>query len=181
MEFVLQGGLTAILGPNPQPSQVHDLTLRAQCFYLSRKKSVPIDFDGYKAYLSAKQDENLSKVTSEFPSLSTTSTHAFSSGDDQPPPPPPHSLPSHHEADLPSDQKSAPYPHTFAEIVALITSGAPIPGIVDIPPTVLADQATKPATAKRRKPWETELPDETEGTFGDQRDQIIIQEYPEES
>ncbi len=112
MEFVLQGGLSAILGPNPEPSQVHDLTLRAQCFYLSRKKSVPIDFDGYKAYLSAKQDENLSKLTSKSPSLSTISTQALSSGDDRPPPPPPHSISSHHEADLPSDQKTAPYPHT---------------------------------------------------------------------
>jgi hypothetical protein len=85
----------------------------------------------------------------------------------------------HHEADLPSPEKGAPYPPTFAEIVELITSGKPIPGIKDIPPTLLTSQATKPTASKRRKPWEKELPSE-EGTFGDRRDEVIVQELPEE-
>jgi len=85
----------------------------------------------------------------------------------------------HHEADLSTPEKGAPYPPTFAEIVELITSGKPIPGIKDIPPTLLTSQATKPTASKRRKPWEKELPSE-EGTFGDRRDEIIVQELPEE-
>jgi hypothetical protein len=85
----------------------------------------------------------------------------------------------HHEADLPTPEKGAPYPPTFAEIVELITTGAPIPGIKDIPPTLLTSQATEPKASKRRKPWEKELPSEV-GTFGDRRDEIIVQEYPEE-
>ncbi len=31
-----QGGLTAILGPNPSPEQAEELTLRARCFYYAR-------------------------------------------------------------------------------------------------------------------------------------------------
>ena len=70
------------------------------------------------------------------------------------------------------------------EIVQLITTGAPIPGIKDIPPTLLTDQATKPSKSKRRKPWEMDVPDEViegrvEGTFGDRRDEVIVQELPE--
>jgi hypothetical protein len=93
----------------------------------------------------------------------------------------------HHESDIPpavsdpspsSDQKPAPYPSTFSEIVALITSGKPIPGIKDIPPTLLSDQATKPIASKRRKPWEKGDTVEGEGTFGDRRDEIIEQELP---
>ena len=49
---------------------------------------------------------------------------------------------------------AAPYPPTFSQIVDLITNGQPIPGIKEIPDTVLAGQETKPTTAKRKKPWE---------------------------
>ena len=184
-----QGGLSAILGPNPSPSQIHDLTLRAQCYYLSRKKKVPIDFNEYKAYLAtrpSKIDTQPSAESStveqpiqpkapelESSSISTSITNAEATT--QPAP----TLHPHHEADLPNPEKGAPYPPTFAEIVELITSGKPIPGIKDIPPTLLTSQATKPTASKRRKPWEKELPSE-EGTFGDRRDEIIVQELPEE-
>jgi len=78
-------------------------------------------------------------------------------------------------------QNDAPYPSSFAEIVALITAGKPIPGIREIPPTVLEDQVTKPVASKRRKPWEKE---DTEvsvegGTFGDRRDVVLEQDFPE--
>jgi hypothetical protein len=42
--------------------------------------------------------------------------------------------------------------------------------------------------SKRRKPWETDVPEEViegkeggkvEGTFGDRRDDVIVQELPE--
>jgi hypothetical protein len=52
--------------------------------------------------------------------------------------------------------------------VELITSGKPVPGIRDIPPTVLADQATKPTASRRRKPWEKEDNAQAdESTFGE--------------
>lgn len=48
----------------------------------------------------------------------------------------------------------APYPLSFNHIVELITTGQPIPGIKEIPNTVLEGQASQPAQAKRKKPWE---------------------------
>ncbi|RDW88098.1 hypothetical protein BP6252_00130 [Coleophoma cylindrospora] len=154
-----QGGLSAILGDTTSAPQIHELTLRAQCFYFSRKKlsGAPIDFDAYKAYIAHRNVP--------IPSVSKTLD-----------------IP-HHEADLPpaaEDPKSAPYPPTFSDIVALITSGAPIPGIKEIPPTVLKEQATKPVATKRRKPWESETaPLEQGGTFGDRRDEVIEQDIPD--
>lgn len=62
----------------------------------------------------------------------------------------------------------------------MIQSGAPIPGIMTIPDTVLTGQSSTPVLPKRKKPWEKELPSTTEGTFGDQRDVYIAQELPDE-
>jgi hypothetical protein len=87
----------------------------------------------------------------------------------------------------PTTQESAPYPPTFAEIVALITSGAEIPGIKDVPNVIYPmSMATKPSAPRRRKPWEKDIPEDVilngmkEGTFGDHRDNHIIQEFPED-
>ena len=49
---------------------------------------------------------------------------------------------------------AAPYPSSFNHIVELITSGAPIPGIKEIPDTILEGQASEPTRSVRRKPWE---------------------------
>jgi hypothetical protein len=40
--------------------------------------------------------------------------------------------------------------------VELITSGQPVPGIKEIPPTVLEGQGTEPTKPRRKKPWEKE-------------------------
>lgn len=50
---------------------------------------------------------------------------------------------------------SAPPPASFAEICELIAAGKPIPGIKDIPDTVLEGQGTQSQASKRKKPWET--------------------------
>jgi hypothetical protein len=88
----------------------------------------------------------------------------------------------------PRTQEPAPYPPTFTEIVALITSGAEVPGIKDIPDVVYPiSMAAKPTAQRRRKPWEKDIPEDIilngmkEGTFGDQRDYHIVQELPEEN
>ena len=49
---------------------------------------------------------------------------------------------------------SAPYSTSFNHIVELISSGQPIPGIKEIPDTVLEGQATQAAKPQRKKPWE---------------------------
>jgi len=58
---------------------------------------------------------------------------------------------------------------TFDEIVALIQSGQPIPGIRDIPDTVLTGQGSTTTTLARRKPWErSEAGERTTGTTMEQ-------------
>ena len=80
-------------------------------------------------------------------------------------------------------QKTAPYPPTFAQIVAMITNGEPIPGIMDIPEGTI-DYTSEPKLPKRRKPWEKDLPEDviqgrSGGTFGNHRDEYIKQELPD--
>ena len=53
-----------------------------------------------------------------------------------------------------SSEPPAPYPSSFSQIVELITTGQPIPGIKEIPNTVLEGQDSQAAPAKRKKPWE---------------------------
>lgn len=49
-----------------------------------------------------------------------------------------------------------PFPTSYAAIVELILTGRPVPGIVDIPDTVLGQEASSEAKApQRRKPWES--------------------------
>lgn len=161
------------MGNTSSPDQIRELTLRAQCFYLSRKKKININFDGYKEYLATR---SLTPSSTDIPTTAVPSDPSPSSNTSHP----------HHEDNVPpasttDDPNTAPYPSSFAEVVASITAGTPIPGIRDIPDTVLTDQGTKPIVRKRRKPWERDVDEETiqgGGTFGDHRDVIIQQEYP---
>jgi hypothetical protein len=43
---------------------------------------------------------------------------------------------------------------SFDEIVRLITSGEPIPGVREIPNVVVAEQDSGSTTTPKRKPWE---------------------------
>ncbi len=57
-----------------------------------------------------------------------------------------------------SNEPAAPagsYPTSFAQIVELIESGKPIPGIEEIPDTVLTGQEGPSKEKRRMKPWET--------------------------
>ncbi|OBT68063.1 hypothetical protein VE03_01597 [Pseudogymnoascus sp. 23342-1-I1] len=157
-----QAGLSAILGPNPSPSQLRDLTIRARTFYYARKTSQKIDFDEYKAHLASRSpDEFLEPKPSDAGGESTPLPQAGGA------------------AATANADPNPSFPTSFADIVALINSGAPIPGIMDIPPTVLADKATQPVASRRKKPWETQeepIIPEGEGTFGSDRDRIIPQE-----
>lgn len=160
--------MRAILGDATSQSQIEALTIRARCFYYSRKhNNTPIDFEAYKAhYLSSHRN-----LTDSNPSAGQAPAHTTqtSTGDSQ-------------------VESTPQYPQTFASLVQLIQSGAPIPGIKEIPPTVLTGQATVPTASKRRKPWETAGADSekenatgatTAGTFGDRRDEYIEQDLPE--
>ena len=126
-------------------------TKRAQlCF--CRKENINIDFDAYKAYRAAR---NRPPIVPPAPNSSTA-----------PPPQAPSAAPPTSDAAaggiMPApagaNEPAAPYPTSFAHIVELITSGKPVPGIKDIPPTVLTGQGTQPAQARRKKPWEKDAP-----------------------
>lgn len=58
---------------------------------------------------------------------------------------------------LSSSEPSAPYPTSFSQIVDLITTGQPIPGLKEVPDTLLTGQESQPSTARRKKPWEREV------------------------
>lgn len=54
-----------------------------------------------------------------------------------------------------------PYSSNYQELVELIVSGKPVPGIKDIPDTVLSDQKSESKASQRLKPWEKK-PEESE-------------------
>lgn len=60
---------------------------------------------------------------------------------------------------------------SYAALVEMIQSGKPIPGIKDIPDTVLEGQGTQPAASQRRKPWEKDTSD-TPATVAPEEQQI---------
>ncbi|MCJ1285381.1 hypothetical protein MMC26_004721 [Xylographa opegraphella] len=125
-----QSGLRAILGPDPKPEQAEQLTLRARCFYYSRKHNLAVDFDAYRewhARLGSSTQMKLEDAVNQ-------SSEKFEDRAAEPP---------------------APYPLSFSHIVDLITSGQPVPGVKDIPNTVLDGQASQATRPQRRKPWET--------------------------
>jgi hypothetical protein len=154
-----QVGLKGILDSNSAQTddQKSDLILRARCFYFARwiyplgyilhqlqqrnwdgwcrKFGKQVDFEDYKAARAAKS--RASTATSSISLEDQNRAEASSSqiGNDDPP--------------------SIPY----AELVEMIQTGKPVPGIKDIPDTVLSGQGTQSVAAKRRKPWEKDVED----------------------
>ncbi|KAF2432234.1 hypothetical protein EJ08DRAFT_586030 [Tothia fuscella] len=142
VEFL--GGLSAILGPNPDESSRNDLTLRARCFYFSRKFNTNIDFDTYKAYYQ-RHHGNSSLPT---PPASMNNGPTIKADPDLPP----WTAPSA-QVSTSAEPDAAPR-LSYQEIVDLITEGKDVPGIRDIPETVLQGQGTTASAPRRRKPWE---------------------------
>lgn len=175
-------GLATILGhPETLPTQAelntnHDLVLQAQCFYFTRRANLPqpIDVQAYSAWLSS-QAEAQAQLTGITENASPQAQPPTS------PPPRPHAptpataaaattlsvqphqqVPSPQPSQQPAAEPTPPYPTSFADIVELITQNKPIPGIEEIPDTVLELGSSKRDTAvRRKKPWEK---DEDEST-----------------
>ena len=127
-----QGGLRAILGSVQDPQQVDHLTLRAKCYYYARKAGTPVDFDGYKSWVEGGRPESWTRGTEN--------------GGDA----------VNAEAGAQNDQSAggmgdAPKPASFAEICEMIAEGKPIPGIKEIPDTILEGQASETQAEKRKK------------------------------
>ena len=105
-----------------------------------RKYDVSVDYDAYErwhsqhsAHATVNGDSNLSHVSETSGPLDSD-------------------VPTTIVAD--QSEASAPYPMSFNHVVDLITKGESIPGIKEIPDTVLEGQASQSTTGRRQKPWE---------------------------
>ena len=136
-----QGGLQAILGSVQDPAQVEHLTLRAKCYYFARKAGTPVDFDGYKQWVETQRGTGPPNGMSAGPNVS---------GAVQP------STSSDNSGGGVGGMNDAPKPASFAEICEMIAEGKPIPGIKEIPDTILEGQASEKVVDTRKKPWEKE-------------------------
>ncbi|KAJ5512988.1 hypothetical protein N7463_002540 [Penicillium fimorum] len=134
-------GLSIILGhPDTPATEVEmnrddDLVLQAKCFFFSRKEKLTpaIDFATFKSWLVLRTTEQgLGNADLQIPKASDPSTSEPES----------------------STHPEPVYPSSFAHIVELITTGQPIPGIQDIPDTVLSGHDISSEKPRRRKPWE---------------------------
>ncbi|KAL2147864.1 hypothetical protein VTI28DRAFT_3342 [Corynascus sepedonium] len=72
-----------------------------------------------------------------------------------------------------------PYPENFQALIEAVTMGKPIPGIKEIPDTVVRPPGVTPFGKMKapRKPWEKDVPVDTVGTgsvFGD----VVDKEFP---
>ncbi|KAI4228393.1 MAG: hypothetical protein L6R36_001676 [Xanthoria steineri] len=137
-----QSGLSTILSSNPaQDPEL--LTLRACCFYFSRKHHISVDFEAYKKWRSERSlpSANVNRG-GPVPETQTNGIAQETGKADESP------------LQKKPDESAAPYPSSFSQIVDLITKGEPIPGIREIPDTILVGQESSPATVKRKKPWE---------------------------
>ncbi|EFY95723.1 hypothetical protein MAA_08867 [Metarhizium robertsii ARSEF 23] len=178
-------GLSAILGPPDTPGSPSDMAVHARIFYYAQRIGVQIDFAKYKDWLSRHPGHTPPQVLPEeyrSPSASSPS---------EPPLPWQQAAP---KADLYVDRKAAAenatgdqpsYPMGFAEMLKLLQEGKPIPGIKQIPNTVVRDpvslepifakslvlawqeaqthpssQSVKPvgSRAAPKKPWERDNP-----------------------
>ncbi|KAJ5722094.1 hypothetical protein N7488_000129 [Penicillium malachiteum] len=140
-------GLAIILGHPETPateaemSREDDLVLQAKCFFFSRKENLttPIDFAAYKSWLVEPSTREPADSSSTANSSDITPAAAQSSTGSEP-----------------------VYPTSFAHIVELITTGQPIPGIEQIPDTVLTGHDITSEKPRRRKPWENDTPVEVQ-------------------
>ena len=111
-----------------------------------RKKNMRIDFNSYLAWRVLHSSVPLvNVVSSEAPATESS-----------PPVERRASVGQQYESVPNYSEPPAPYPTSFEQIVELISTGQPIPGIKDVPDTVLEGQASQTNAVRRKKPWEKE-------------------------
>ena len=151
-------GLSTILGhpstpPSPSElSQNADLVLQAKCFYFTRKHGLPaIDPSAYRSWLHSRPSNSTGHAVdvdqpSDIPAAAATDESASTAD-----------ISTALEAPAGGLGQAPPYPDSFAAIVDLITRNVPVPGIEEIPDTVLEHGSSKvDHTARRKKPWESD-------------------------
>lgn len=151
-----QTGLASILATS-SGVEAEDLTLRARCFYYSRKTSVAVNYTSYKKWRTRQLPPTVTASSPTLPPVSTTpSASSPSRSHVATKSASPAEASMDHTKDTSSSETSArpDYPTSFDDIVELIKTGKPIPGIKDIPNTILAGQGTQAKQGRRLKPWE---------------------------
>ncbi|KAL5333573.1 hypothetical protein BJX70DRAFT_392074 [Aspergillus crustosus] len=147
-------GLAIILGHPETPvskeeiARDDDLVLQAKCYYFTRKENLTssLNATAYKSWLEAIPTIDASKYRKSPTELTSTSTGPSAT-----------SLPPSSGI---TDQQDKPvgqgplYPTSFAHIVELITTSQHVPGIQQVPDTLLTGQGTQSVKPRRLKPWE---------------------------
>ncbi|GKT78752.1 hypothetical protein ColTof4_11175 [Colletotrichum tofieldiae] len=85
------------------------------------------------------------------------------------------------QADAPGQGGDEPaYPMGFAQMLDMIQKGIPIPGIRQIPDTVVRDASVKPfgKRAVPKKPWEKDLPAAEPATDEAEKPSVVDAEFP---
>ena len=116
--------------------------------HANHRKVEPIDYHAYKAYkepVPALTDEDIDQALHS-QSLATSHGQAI--------PVEPEIISATNITT--NNSTDAPYPATFAEIVELIHSGRPVPGIKEIPDQLAEGAPSETSTTLPKKPWETE-------------------------
>ncbi|KAF4984671.1 hypothetical protein FZEAL_187 [Fusarium zealandicum] len=161
---MFMSGLYAILGEpgqqNPQASLV-DMAIHARVFYYAQRIGVNIDFGAYKEWLANNPDHHPPDVLpDEYRRRDEANASSPPALDWQQAAP---------KADLYVDRKATAaksgaedqpnYPMGFAEMIKLLQEGKPVPGIRQIPNTIVRDPSVKPVGARvvPRKPWERDM------------------------
>ncbi|KAI9158500.1 hypothetical protein HJFPF1_06495 [Paramyrothecium foliicola] len=155
-------GLYAILGdPNMCTSleSLKDMATHARIFYYSQRIGTTIDFSRYQAWISEQSDHLAPDVLpEEYRVAAQSGADAAAAA----------ALPWQQAApkaelfvDKRTQAQAGPagepnYPMAFAEMLKLLQEGKPIPGIKQIPNTVIRNPSVKPVgtRAPPRKPWE---------------------------
>jgi hypothetical protein len=166
-------GLAIILGHPGTPAtqeemnREDDLVLQAKCFFFSRYYALR-SFNSRLLLMSARRKENLN------PPIDFAAYKSWSLSRSAGEPIATAVSPLRSDEPEPSSEANASgtgisalpepaYPSSFAHIVELITTGQPIPGIAQIPDTVLTGHDTASEKPRRRKPWERDAAEPSPG------------------
>ncbi|KAJ0378345.1 hypothetical protein COL26b_003507 [Colletotrichum chrysophilum] len=185
-----------------------ELATHARIFYYASRIGVTVDFNSYKDWLARHPDHTPPDILpEEYKSQSPATTTATDVPDltsklnDLKTDPDPKNDAG--AEDTPSWQAAAPkgelyverkappqveadaeggepaYPVGFAEMLQMLQKGIPIPGIRQIPDTVIRDASVKPfgKRAVPKKPWEKDVPTTTDAEAGDQPS-VVDAEFP---
>ncbi|SGZ56922.1 CIC11C00000000925 [Sungouiella intermedia] len=122
--------------PPPQKQQLID---QAKLFFFCSKTGNILNLDDYYAW----KRNNGGKITYVDDSVEVDSA-TIENGNEK----------ASANSQSTEQSQDAPYSSNYQQLVDLIVSGKPVPGIKQIPDTVLSDQGSKLEAKSRLKPWE---------------------------